>query len=99
MPVEPVPMSTNDGSALITNAAVESLERLDSRGRDLCPDDRQPAEWAGEVLDDLSRIAALLEGAVTQVSGRGNDTVAQQARGLATVIAAHRNVELGHPDR
>jgi 2-polyprenyl-6-methoxyphenol hydroxylase-like FAD-dependent oxidoreductase len=43
-----------------------------------------------------SNIAALLDGAVTQVSGRANTTLSQNSQALSSVIAAHRNLTIGH---
>ena len=65
------------------------------RSRDLCPPDVDPDQWASAVLYDLARVAELLDGAVTHVSGQRNDTVAQNSQALASVIAAHRNLQIG----
>lgn len=77
--------------------AAEELLHVSEHGRDLCPPDRDPQEWAGGVLHDLARVAELLDIAVERVSGRRNDTVALNARSLSTVISAHRNLEVGPP--
>ncbi|MEJ2867285.1 hypothetical protein WCD74_05875 [Actinomycetospora sp. OC33-EN08] len=79
--------------------AVDALEQLTRHGRDLCPTDQDPQDWAGSVLEDLARVAELLDGAVEQVSGKRNDTVSEGSRALGTVIAAHRNLEVGASDR
>lgn len=75
--------------------AVDALLQLNEHGRGLCPPGTDPHAWSASVLYDLARIAELFDGAVQNVSGKRNDTVAQNAQALATTIAAHRNIELG----
>lgn len=87
-------MSNEQGSSAARNA-VEALLHLNQYGRDLCPPDSDPQAWASSVLYDLARVAELLDGAVEQVSGKRNDTISEDAHALATVIAAHRNLEVG----
>lgn len=88
-------MSNQDVPTAPVRDAVDALLQLNQHGRDLCPSDTDPQVWAGSVLYDLARMAELLDGAVEKVSGKRNDTVAQNAQALATVIAAHRNIEVG----
>ncbi|GAA4820398.1 hypothetical protein GCM10023201_02270 [Actinomycetospora corticicola] len=89
-------MSIEDGTNP-ARRAVEELLHVAQHGRDLCPPGNDPQEWASGVLYDLARVAELLDGAVEQVSGRRNDTVADSAHALATVISAHRNLAVGPP--
>ncbi|NMO91822.1 hypothetical protein [Actinomycetospora sp. TBRC 11914] len=88
-------MSIEDASTTPTSRAVEALLQLNQHGTDLCPPGSDPRAWAGTVLYDLARIAELLGGAVEEISGKRNDTVTADAQALATVIAAHRNIEVG----
>jgi hypothetical protein len=88
-------MSPDDAAPSPARGAVDALLELDRSGRDLCPVDTDPRVWASGVLYDLARVAELLDGAVEKVSGKRNDTVGQNARALASVIAAHRNLEVG----
>lgn len=75
--------------------AIDGLLQLNQHGRKLCPAGADPQAWASGVLNDLARVAELLDGAVEKVARKRNDAVAQNAQALATVIRAHRNVELG----
>lgn len=88
-------MPNDETNAAITDTAVEALLQLNQHGRALCPEGAEPDAWASAVLYDLARVAELLDGAVAHVSGQRNDTVAQNSQALASVIAAHRNVQLG----
>jgi hypothetical protein len=88
-------MSNDEATLSPVRGAVDALLQLNQHGRDLCPAGADPQEWAGGVLYDLARVAELLDGAVEQVSGKRNDTVAQNSQALASVIAAHRNLEVG----
>jgi hypothetical protein len=88
-------MSIEDASPTPLRSAVDALLQLDQHGRGLCPPGADPTAWAAGVLYDLARIAELLDGAVAEVSGKRNDTVASHAQALASVIAAHRNLEVG----
>lgn len=88
-------MSIEDANTTPTRAAVEALLQLNEHGASLCPATVDARSWAGSVLQDLARLAQLLGGAVEQVSGKRNETVTADAQALATVIAAHRNLEVG----
>jgi hypothetical protein len=78
----------------VTAPAVEALLHLTHAGRDLCPEDTDPEAWAARTLDDLVRMSLLLDGAVEKVSGKRNETVGQHGRALASVIGAHRTIEV-----
>ncbi|MCD2192704.1 hypothetical protein LQ327_04785 [Actinomycetospora endophytica] len=88
-------MSSDETSPSPVHGAVDALLQLNQHGQDLCPADADPQDWAAGVLYDLARVAELLDGAVERVSGKRNDTVAQNSQALASVIAAHRNIEVG----
>lgn len=87
-------MSSDDGTNP-ARGAVDALLQVSQHGRDLCPPGRDPQAWAGAVLYDLARVAELLDSAVEHVSGKRNDTVSENSHALATVISAHRNIEVG----
>lgn len=89
-------MSNEQGSSA-ARSAVDALLHLNQYGRDLCPPGSDPRAWASSVLYDLARVAELLDGAVERVSGKRNATVSEEAHALATVISAHRNLEVGPP--
>ncbi|GLZ56389.1 hypothetical protein [Actinomycetospora sp. NBRC 106378] len=86
--------ATEDGTNPVRRAVGELLH-VAEHGRDLCPPGRDSQEWANGVLYDFARVAELLDGAVERVSGRRNETVADNAHSPATVISAHRNLEVG----
>lgn len=88
-------MSLDETSTPSVRDAVDALLQLNQHGDDLRPPEADPQAWAGSVLYDLARLSELLDGAVEKVSGQHNPAVAEHARALASVIAAHRNLAVG----